>query len=113
MVDEKRIETINDLTKEFSDVSRGSGKVSFKVGYTATPGNVRIHEEFLRFSFDAANNEYLAAIGKLLEYKQIFEYLLDLNQRLGFVEAELKAVVKSKCKCEEKKEEKERVVKTF
>lgn len=109
---EKSFETINNLSKEFSDVSRGSGRVSFMVGYTATPGNVRIHEEFLRFSFDSCNNEYLAAIGKLLEYKQIFEYLLDLNQRLGFVEAELKALSESKCKCE-KEEKKEEVVKTF
>lgn len=82
-----------ELSKELNSISKNAGSVSFSVGYTATDGNLKIHEAFQKFAFDNCNNEYLMAIGKLLEYKEIFEYLLDLNQRLGFIESEVKLLV--------------------
>lgn len=81
-----------DLSRELNELSKNAGSVSFSVGYTATEGNISIHEAFQRFAFENANNEYLMAIGKLLEYKDIFEYLLDLNQRVSVVESEVKVL---------------------
>jgi hypothetical protein len=97
MVEEKKNVVKNkqsmfDLSRELNELSKNAGSVSFSVGYTATEGNISIHEAFQRFAFESANNEYLMAIGKLLEYKDIFEYLLDLNQRVSVVESEVKVL---------------------
>jgi len=81
--------TTNDLVKYFSDVSRNSGKVTFKITYTATPGNILIHKAFQKYAFDEANNEYLAAIGKLLDNASFIEIYKDINQRLCAVEAKI------------------------
>jgi hypothetical protein len=52
----------------FSNVSRGAGKVSFKITYTNTEGNRAIDQKFQDFCFKQSNNEYLAGIALLLSY---------------------------------------------
>jgi len=87
-MEENKQQRVMDLARELSDISKNTGRVSFKVSYTATDGNLKIHEDFQRFAFAKANNEYLAAVGKLLEYQKIFEYLVDLDERLSKLEAQ-------------------------
>jgi hypothetical protein len=50
----------------FSNISRGAGKVSFKITYTDTEGNRSIDRKFQDFCFKQSNNEYLAGIALLL-----------------------------------------------
>jgi hypothetical protein len=91
-VSEKKMNMF-ELSKELNSISKNAGTINFSVGYTATEGNIKVHEDFQRFAFEKANNEYLMAIGKLLEYKDLFLYLFDLNQRLGVVEAKLEQLM--------------------
>lgn len=77
---------VQELTQTLNDISRNTGKISFKVTYTATEGNMEIHKAFQEFCFDKANNEYLAGIGKLLECAAFMDYLLDINARLDNLE---------------------------
>jgi hypothetical protein len=58
----------------FSNISRGAGKVSFKITYTDTEGNRLIDQRFQDFCFKQSNNEYLAGIALLLSY---YDRLLD------------------------------------
>lgn len=77
---------VNILAKHLSEISKGAGKISFKIGYTATEGNQEIHKAFQNFCYEKANNEYLAGIGKLLEYSEIFSYLVNLDSRITELE---------------------------
>lgn len=94
MVDEMkerivRVESTARLAKELSDVSRQSVRTGFNIQYTATPGNVEVHERFLKYAFEEANNEYLVAISKLLECAEWVEYLKQLSARLDIVESKV------------------------
>jgi hypothetical protein len=91
-VGEKKM-NMYELSKELNSISKNAGSINFSVGYTATEGNIRIHEDFQRFAFEKANNEYLMAIGKLLEYKDLFVYLFDLHHRIGVVEAQVESLM--------------------
>jgi hypothetical protein len=97
MVDEK-LDTRTEIAKSLSDISRNTGKVSFKVTYTSTPGNIEIDKRFQDFCFVYANNEYLAGISKLLDcfdsYKdraRMENYLAILEKRLHFLEEQLES----------------------
>lgn len=85
MIEEKNMD-MSDLAKELSEVSRKAGKVSFKITFTATPGNIEIQKRFQQFCFDQANNEYLMGIGKLLDYAAFLGYLVELEQRVEALE---------------------------
>lgn len=107
-----------EVAKYFSDICRNSGKVSFKVTYTATEGNILVDKEFQEFCFKYANNEYLSGISLLLntykhyeELKNITEYLEELDGRLSIIEGKIggnDALWK-----EEKEVEKIKEIKTF
>lgn len=101
MVEEKKM-TVDELSKSLSEISRNTGKRSFKISYTATDGNTKIHESFQRFCFERANNEYLAGIGKLLELSEVFQYLIHLDERISLLE---NSIVNKEVAKEEPKEE--------
>jgi len=82
-MDGKEEVSIFDLANELSDVCKKSPKISFRISYTATNGNKDIHKAFLSYAHDKANNEYLAAIGKLLEVADTFYYLKALESQLA------------------------------
>lgn len=63
-----------DAAEFFSNISKGAGKVSFKITYTNTDGNRSIDQRFQDFCFRESNNEYLAGIGLLLSY---YDRLMD------------------------------------
>lgn len=97
------------LAKELSSVTQASGKVGFAITYTATPGNVAIHEAFQKFCFERSNNEYLAGLGKLLEQSTIYGWLIDFDQRLVALESK----EASRVAPQEKEEIVTKTVKTF
>ncbi|RLG33407.1 hypothetical protein DRN98_03995 [Methanosarcinales archaeon] len=84
---EEKNMTVEDLTKQLSDISRNTGKRTFKIGYTATEGNMSIHKCFQQYCFDKSNNEYLAGIGKLLDAASNIEILKTFDERLRVLEA--------------------------
>lgn len=101
------------LTKELAEVSRGSDRVGFAITYSSTEGNVEIHERFQRFCAERANNEYLAGIGKLLDYAEFMIAWLNHEERLQSLEkAEFKNV-KVEPSAEEKKDEGKKELKTI
>lgn len=112
-------ENRTDVAKYFSDICRNSGKVSFKVTYTATEGNILVDKEFQEFCFKNANNEYLSGISLLLasykhyeELKGITDYLEELDSRITIIESKLgdnNAMQKEEKEIKEKPKE----IKTF
>lgn len=68
-MEEKQHSNRMEAAEFFSNVSKGAGKVSFKITYTNTDGNRSIDQRFQDFCFRESNNEYLAGIGLLLEYR--------------------------------------------
>lgn len=74
-----------ELARTLSQNSRNVGEFGFNVKYNATEGNLQIHEDFIKFSFDKANGEYLVAIGKLLQY-------YESSKRIDMLEARLEAL---------------------
>lgn len=97
------------LTKELSEISKGTERVGFAITYSSTQGNLDIHERFLNFCADKSNNEYLAGIGKLLDYSEFMMAWLDHEKRLQALEqTDVKKIVTTE---EVKKEEK--VIKTI
>jgi len=97
---------VDEVSKTLNEMSKNAGTITFPVKYTATDGNRNIHKEFVRFAFDTSNNEYLMAIGKLLEYKKIFDKLFEMESRVLALESKLYSVP-------EKKEEEDELPKTF
>lgn len=90
---DKDITDRTELAKFLSDVSRNSGKVSFKITYTSTDGNLAIDRAFQKFCALYSNNEYLAGIGLLLEVfehyqdiKSMEEYMRSIDERLKVIE---------------------------
>ncbi len=84
-----------EIGKYFSDISRNSGKITFKITYTATEGNIGIDKRFQEFCFRHANNEYLAGLGLLLKVFQHYSELSSLgdaiealDKRVTFLEEE-------------------------
>ena len=75
-----------DLAKELSGISKNVGTVGFMIKYSATPGNLKIHEGFQRYAFDEANNEYLVAIDKLLQNAKFIDYFRVLDERITILE---------------------------
>ena len=98
---------VDEVSKTLNEMSKNAGTITFPVKYTATDGNRTIHKEFVRFAFDTSNNEYLMAIGKLLEYKKMFDKLFELESRILVLETKMYS------KPEEKEEEENRLPKTF
>ena len=74
---------VSELITNLNEVSRNAGVVGFKIKYTAIPSNKKTHEEFVKFAFDEANNNYLTAINVLLKYKDIFRTLDRLESDMG------------------------------
>lgn len=77
------------IARELSGITNSAGKVGFAVTYTATPGNLSVHEAFQKFCFEKSNNEYLAGIGKLLEFAAIYNWLTEFDRRLLVLEAKV------------------------
>lgn len=96
----------DELSRTLNEMSKNAGTITFPIKYTSTESNRKIHQEFIQFAFDTSNNEYLMAIGKLLEYRKIFDKLFELETRVLALEIQVFS------KQEEKKEEK-KDVKTF
>ena len=87
---------MNDEVKElidgFNSISKNAGVVSFKVKYTATPGNREIHKEFAEFCFDFSNNNYLEGISKLMDNKKFSDRFERNEDRLSVVEMKLEGL---------------------
>lgn len=81
-----------EIAQTFSDISRNTGKVSFKITYTATEGNIGVDKRFQDFCFNYANNEYLAGISKLLDYYEMLKDKQRIENYLGIVEQRLQAL---------------------
>jgi len=77
---------MTELARELSGLSRNAGTVGFMVKYSATKGNIKVHEEFQRYAFDTANNEYLVAIDKLLQNARFIDYFRELDERVTRLE---------------------------
>ncbi len=101
--------TMINLAKELSTMSRNAGTVGFTIKYSATKGNIAVHEEFQKYCFDEANNEYLIAIDKLMQNAKFIDYFRGLDERITVLENKEDV---PKEDVEEEKEE-EDVVKTF
>ncbi|HEY9702087.1 MAG TPA: hypothetical protein V6C58_06560 [Allocoleopsis sp.] len=100
---------IMDVAKNFSEVSKNAGRYKFLITFTATEGNIKILQKFQKYAFDNANNEYLVAINKLLDYAEIMEYFKSIEHRVALLESELD-VLKEKSKIVESNDD---VIKTF
>jgi hypothetical protein len=87
MTEEKN--STKEIIDCFNEVSKNAGVVSFKVKYTAIPSNRKVHEQFAKFAFEEANNNYLNAINVLLKYKQIFDWFEMFEARLNEVESKM------------------------
>lgn len=74
-----------ELARKLNTVTRNTGTVIFPIKYTATDGNQKIHKEFIEYTFNDANNEYMVAIGKLLEYKKV-------HDRIALLEAQMRSL---------------------
>ena len=111
---EEKIDMRTEIAKSLSDISRNTGKVSFKVTYTSLKGNVDIDKRFQDFCFNYANNEYLAGIGKLLDYYEAYKDRARIENYLSMVEQRLQLLEEQVNKKEEKEEvNDEPVIKTF
>ena len=108
-MEEKEKMNIIDFANELSSVCKNKPKISFRVSYTATDGNTEIHKAFLQFAHDKSNNEYLAAIGKLLETADIFYYLRLLESEIMEIKLKLAFLEKQEVKQEVKEEEKKTI----
>lgn len=75
-----------NLVKELNEYTKNIGTVALLIKYQATPGNLKTHEEFLKFAFEEANNEYMVAIGKLLTFAKLSERLDSIEHRLNALE---------------------------
>jgi hypothetical protein len=78
-----------EITNNFNDVSKNPGSIFFKIKYTAIPSNEKVHQEFTKFAYDEANNNYLSAINLLLKYKQIFSWFENFELRLTETESKM------------------------
>jgi hypothetical protein len=90
-----------ELAKHLSDMSRNTPRVSFKVSYTATDGNLRIDKSFQEFCHYYANNEYLAGIGILMEAFYYYKQMATLNDKVELLAVhmdDLKASLEDKPK---------------
>lgn len=81
-----------EVAKALSDMSRNTGKVTFKITYTATEGNVNIDKAFQDFCFKYSNNEYLAGLGMLLEVFDHYRDLKSLESYINLLEERLERV---------------------
>lgn len=96
-----------ELAKGLSDITRKAGRYKFLITFTATEGNLKTLEEFQKYAFAKANNEYLIAINKLLEYSDIFNYMQNMENRISLLEAEVYSnAMRNKETKEEKVEDK-------
>jgi hypothetical protein len=102
----QRDPNMTKLARELSSFSRGAGIVGFSIKYSATEGNLKIHEAFQKFAFDEANNEYLVAIDKLLNNAKFIDYFRVLDERITRLENKEDVV-------EEKEEKADDMPKTF
>ena len=78
-----------ELARGLSDITRKAGRYKFLITFTATDGNLKTLEEFQKYAFAKANNEYLIAINKLLEYNDIFTYMQSMENRISLLESEV------------------------
>ena len=93
-----------EAAKFFSDISRNSGKISFRILYTGTDGNISIHKEFQKFCFEESNNEYLQGIKVLLDAYNHLKNLQGIEEYLSILEDRIEAL--EKANIEVKKEKK-------
>lgn len=77
---------MTELARSFSTMSRDVGTVGFMVKYSATEGNIKIHEDFQKYAFENANNEYLMAIDKLMQNAKFIDYFRVLDERITRLE---------------------------
>jgi hypothetical protein len=78
-----------DLAKHLSDISRNTPRVSFKISYTATDGNLRTDKSFQEFCHYYANNEYLAGIGLLMEAFYFYKQMASLNDKVELIDQKI------------------------
>jgi hypothetical protein len=78
-----------DLAKHFSELGRSTPRVSFKISYTGTPGNLKIDKSFQEFCHYYANNEYLAGIALLMEVFYHYKQLSDVHERMDVLTAQM------------------------
>ncbi|MHA1911887.1 MAG: hypothetical protein ACTSYA_09345 [Candidatus Kariarchaeaceae archaeon] len=91
----------NEISDSLKDISNKTGSITFNVKYTDTEGNRKIHDLFIAFAKEEANNNYLSALQLLLKYKDIFNWMDRLNLRLDDLEFKterLKEIVLSSIK---------------
>jgi len=81
-----RDQTMIDLAKDLSKISKNAGTVGFTIRYSATSGNLKVHEAFQKYAFEEANNEYLLAIDKLLKNAEFIDYFKVLDERVTRLE---------------------------
>jgi hypothetical protein len=78
-----------ELAKHLSEMGRNTPRVSFKISYTGTPGNLKIDKSFQEFCHYYANNEYLAGVGLLLEVFYHYKQLSEVHERIDILNAKL------------------------
>lgn len=103
MEEESIIKDRTELAKHLSDVSRNTPRVSFKISYTATDGNLRIDKSFQEFCHYYANNEYLAGIGILMEAFYFYKQMASLNDKVEDLAKYMEDFVKTTEKPKEEK----------
>lgn len=81
--------TTKEIIDNFNEISKNAGVLSFKVKYTAIPSNQKVHEDFARFAFEEANNNYLNAINLLMKYKSVFDWFEVFENRITEVELKM------------------------
>lgn len=109
-MDEEKNDRVQ-VAQFFSDNCRNAPKVSFKVSYTATDGNIDIDKRFLSFCYQYSNNEFLAGIGKLLDAFEFYKDRVAMENYLKFLETRILELEDKINKPVEKKTEE--VIKTF
>jgi hypothetical protein len=75
-----------DLGKKLTKMSSENGDMGFSIKYTATDGNLRIHEDFIKFCFDNSNNEFLQGIKLLLDSYKTAELISDMAEYLSVLD---------------------------
>lgn len=85
-MDVKEMKDVFEISKDLNDLSRKVGTVAFQIKYSSTDGNKDIHKRFLEYAFKNANNEYLVAIGKLLDLEDFDKRFSELEDRLAAME---------------------------
>lgn len=108
-MEEEKMDVV-DLANELSSICKNSPRISFRISYTATEGNKAIHKAFLQYSHEKANNEYLAAIGKLMETADIFYYLRLLEQEIAEIKEKVLLLESSKQVIVDDTEEKKKTI---